>query len=899
MFVRGLCRGLCLFGLVAGCTDRDEPPDASETQALVTNPSVVGKWSDPFVLQSSLGPIVPIHMSLLRNSQVLMWSRYINSSSTTAAPVDATQTTPQAFEWDPGTGASTQFQLPNTNLFCAGHSQLSDGRLLVVGGHLGVDKGVRDANTLVPGTGWTKAASMSFDRWYPSSVALPSGEVLVAGGTTWAGGSQQPNPNIIQETPEVFQTNGTWRSLSGATGCDPTRMTCTNAITWFKYYPWNHVLSDGVVFYTGATNTTAFINPAGAGSFAPGPSRAPVLRDYGTSVQYDQDKILVIGGGTPPQKSAGKIDVSPAQRSTAAWQPTPMTYPRKQHNATILPNGSVFVSGGTTQGGDPGAVHFEETGNGPTLLGTTANKGLQIAVAAFADGRLDVYMIGLNHVIWHMWQDTALTWHSWTQVGDRRADQIAVARLPNGTAELLMAESTTQNLWHINIPAGGVTSGPFLQVGNNTHKAKHVAIAPLSTGMLDFYMVGLDNAIWHSIGATNTWVRIGTLFACGSCMQPMVVTRRPDDSSEVVILDSSNNLWHDWLDASGGDHQFQRIGDATNKGLQLAVAPFPDGRLDVYMIGLDARPWHMWQTIGSSSGSPGGTWKVNPGANFYPIGSDAVTAIAPVRLFDGHADVFVVRQVDGFLYHTNGDNAPVYPTPPRTSPTSGTLKRAFRSIVTNEPDDTSTPKQILAAPYLRTVNNVRLDSRAAIVSLDSNQNMRYNFQANGPVFSSELWDPATSTWTTTAAMQVPRTYHSTTVLLPDARVLAAGGGAGGVEPDHPNAEIYSPPYLFVPGIAQPTITLVPSSIHYGQQFEVTTTAAATNVSKVTLVGLGSTTHSFDQGQHFNSLGFGSSGPNKLTVSAPANGKITPPGWYMLFVLDRGVPSKAAMVRVGP
>ena len=62
---------------------------------------------------------------------------------------------------------------------------------------------------------------------------------------------------------------------------------------------------------------------------------------------------------------------------------------------------------------------------------------------------------------------------------------------------------------------------------------------------------------------------------------------------------------------------------------------------------------------------------------------------------------------------------------------------------------------------------------------------------------AEIWSPQSQTWTTVASMQTPRLYHSTALLLPDGRVLVAGGGRNFRSSlKELNAEIYSPPYLF-------------------------------------------------------------------------------------------------------
>jgi Concanavalin A-like lectin/glucanases superfamily/Domain of unknown function (DUF1929)/Bacterial Ig domain len=167
------------------------------------------------------------------------------------------------------------------------------------------------------------------------------------------------------------------------------------------------------------------------------------------------------------------------------------------------------------------------------------------------------------------------------------------------------------------------------------------------------------------------------------------------------------------------------------------------------------------------------------------------------------------------------------------------------------------------------------------------------------VFEAELWSPASKTWTTLAREQIPRLYHSTALLLPDARVLVAGGGreAARSQPDPKdqlNAEIFSPPYLFKG--ARPVVTSAPSIIPYHDVFSVVTPDAA-RVSSVSLIALGAVTHAFNQNQRFVPLAF-TPADGSLNVTGPIDGNTAPPGWYMLFLVDgNGVPSVAAMVRL--
>jgi hypothetical protein len=161
------------------------------------------------------------------------------------------------------------------------------------------------------------------------------------------------------------------------------------------------------------------------------------------------------------------------------------------------------------------------------------------------------------------------------------------------------------------------------------------------------------------------------------------------------------------------------------------------------------------------------------------------------------------------------------------------------------------------------------------------------------VNATELWNPASGTWTLLASSAaLLRGYHSTSLLLPDGRVIHSGGGAGGGTIDNLNYEIFSPPYLFKG--ARPSVTGVSGSPGYGQVLTLQTPDAA-SITNVTLIRFGSVTHAFDQGQRLIPLSFSAAGGG-ISVTLPLSRNLAPPGPYMVFLVNaNGVPSVGRII----
>ena len=184
-----------------------------------------------------------------------------------------------------------------------------------------------------------------------------------------------------------------------------------------------------------------------------------------------------------------------------------------------------------------------------------------------------------------------------------------------------------------------------------------------------------------------------------------------------------------------------------------------------------------------------------------------------------------------------------------------------------------------AMPGPRRQNNLTILPDGRVLCTGGSAAAGFNTEDGGK--AAVVWNPATGQWTTWASEVNYRGYHSTALLLPDGRVLSSGGD------NHPNAELFSPPYLF--NGTRPTISSAPAAGNYGQTVFVGT-PQATSITKVTLTRLSSVTHAQNWDQRFLNLSF-SQASGGLNVVLPANANLAPPGHYLLWILNgSGVPS---------
>ena len=326
-----------------------------DTQAMATvtivdndDPARVGAWGAPIDMPVNPYPVVPIHLNLLPNGKLLLWDR--------GAPFDTAfgGTDGYPYVWDVAAGTFTRTPFQGYDLFCSGHVLMTDGRLFAPGGHIADGVGEAKASIYDPASNiWTRVTDMNAGRWYPTATVLGNGDLLVEAGTV-------DIAIDVNKTAQIWQiASSTWRNLTTAAvqhGVFPA---------WANYYPFMYVAPNGKVFNAGPQQMARYLDPTGAGLWTDVAASSLAYRDYGTSVMYDDGKVMIHGGNPPegytqPSIYAQTATVYPSRvtevinlnDATPAWrQTTPANTGRRHGTAVLLPDGKVFLCNGSSSPG--------------------------------------------------------------------------------------------------------------------------------------------------------------------------------------------------------------------------------------------------------------------------------------------------------------------------------------------------------------------------------------------------------------------------------------------------------------------------------------------------------------------------------------------------------------------
>lgn len=343
-----------------------------------------GRWIQ--VGGANAAGILAVHAALLPTGKIVYFGGDQHDSGLNASgDVDHTRV------FDCATHAITVVTgLPgSSDLFCAGHAQLADGRVLAAGGTrkwggggihpVGHFIGLRDSYLFDPATeDWQVTGKLVTQRpaevaagldvektggkWYPTLLTLPDGRVLAVSGHPEVDDSRHNNNSLELYDPAT----GAW-SIVGTT--DYGNIDTVDARRY--EYPRLHVLPDGTVIslspmsnrrlerwhpYTDATDWDDVIAPP------PEPIYDNWFAQDTTSVLLPlspadgyRARILQAGGSTPFILDLGNLGAGWSPTTRAMFDhpaPGDVNPVRENADSVILPTGEILIEGGLKNGSD-------------------------------------------------------------------------------------------------------------------------------------------------------------------------------------------------------------------------------------------------------------------------------------------------------------------------------------------------------------------------------------------------------------------------------------------------------------------------------------------------------------------------------------------------------------------
>ena len=360
--------------------------------AATTDPSVIGQF-ESFTENGATqdyyqppSPAIAIHMILMRNGLVLMLGTFKYQS----APWPAT-----AYVYNPAVGAPNNGFVkevdPPDNIFCSGVAELSDGTVVLVGGRLHDVKlaGPPLVYTFDPDTlSWTQQPNMPMGLFYPTTTELPDGDLITTSGGNEVGAYDQSIEVLSPGTPLLHE------------------QTTPPIMDYTQLYPRQWVMPDGKVvsFETqnGFVIDTTNPNPQDWTS-TPLPPSKYVHAGYGPASALlpaglsGPTKMIIFGGGNNAGSGSNNVEELDYANLAAGWKTlAPIPGSGRVHaNAVQLPDGTIFLGGGNSQGSWGSPAHQELLYNPATNAwtglasnDTTINRGYHSTAVLLPDGRI-------------------------------------------------------------------------------------------------------------------------------------------------------------------------------------------------------------------------------------------------------------------------------------------------------------------------------------------------------------------------------------------------------------------------------------------------------------------------------------------------------------------------------
>ncbi len=285
------------------------------------------------------------------------------------------------------------------------------------------------------------------------------------------------------------------------------------------------------------------------------------------------------------------------------------------------------------------------------------NSHINPCIARTSDGRLELFAIGKTGFLYHNYQNSPEgSWSGWIAMGTTnnvwaQNGLPAVGKNADGRLELFIV-GTDGSVNHIYQKVAGSsattnwTSFSILSSSDVSQTAK-LAVGTWANGVQDLFVIGTDGVLYHNYQTSPNGVWSGFVSLGGEWSQDADIAVNSDKNGEVQVLmvGNSGNLYNNWQTSVNGTswHGWNDIGGTLNETVRTAVGRNSDGRLEIFTLGTDGIAYHNWETAANGQttwngwASLGGNWE-----------ADAKPLVAAD--LNGYLEVFLIGST-GNMYH--------------------------------------------------------------------------------------------------------------------------------------------------------------------------------------------------------------------------------------------------------
>jgi acylphosphatase len=181
-----------------------------------------------------------------------------------------------------------------------------------------------------------------------------------------------------------------------------------------------------------------------------------------------------------------------------------------------------------------------------------------------ADGRLEAFVIGSDNALWHIWQATpAGSWGGWSSLAKPPVANAFfvpfVRKNDDGRLEVFTV-GTDGTLWHIWQVAPNRAWSNWASLGNppTANVQSPPSVRKNKDGRLEAFSICSDGALWHIAQVApgsvwGSWDSLGTPSKSVILSAGPIVVENTDGRLEAFVGGSDNALWHTWQVSPGGN----------------------------------------------------------------------------------------------------------------------------------------------------------------------------------------------------------------------------------------------------------------------------------------------------------------------------------------------------------